>query len=168
MTFEKRQASDSKFYEYRATTLVQAPVQAVIDAIWLGVTGSIPPTVKKRAVLSKTDTEYLVYDQIKAPVVSDRDVTIKIRKMARGDGIGEIRFDAMNWLGPPPDPQYVRLPVVRGAWTVTPEAGGTRLTYECYSEPGGSIPAFLARGAQQDQIAIDVGRVLVLLHPNKP
>ena len=90
VTFEKRQASDSKFYEYRATTLVQAPVQAVIDAIWLGVTGSIPPTVKKRAVLSKTDTEYLVYDQIKAPVVSDRDVTIKIRKMARGDGIGEI------------------------------------------------------------------------------
>ena len=30
VTFEKRQASDSKFYEYRATTLVQAPVQAIL------------------------------------------------------------------------------------------------------------------------------------------
>src|SRR5437764_256991 len=61
VTFEKRQATGSKFYEYRASTVVQDPVPAVIDAIWRGVTGSIPPTVKRRTVLAQNDTEYLVY-----------------------------------------------------------------------------------------------------------
>jgi hypothetical protein len=37
----------------------------------------------------------------------------------------------------------------------------------CYSDPGGSIPAFMARGAQQDQVMVDMHRALArALHPD--
>jgi hypothetical protein len=121
--------------------------------------------VKKREVLRKTDSEFLVYDRIKAPVVSDRDVTILIRKQADpARGVFEVRFESTSTHGPPLDPKHVRIPVVRGAWTLEPAAGGsTHLSYQCYSEPGGSIPAWIARGAQQDQVVLDFERIFIPL-----
>jgi hypothetical protein len=160
VTYERRAVAGSHFYEYRASTSVPAAPEAVLAGIWSGITEALPPTVKKRVVLQRTDHEYVVYDQIRTPVVSDRDVTIRIHKERRADGTLEVRFDSVNQLGPPPDPKFVRLPVVRGAWTIEAAAGGSRLTYVCYSEPGGSIPAFLVRGAQQDQVPLDVNRIL--------
>jgi hypothetical protein len=55
----------------------------------------------------------------------------------------------------------VRLPKVTGSWRAEPDpAGGVNLTYRCYSEPGGSVPAFLVRGAQQDSLLKEFVRVL--------
>jgi hypothetical protein len=160
VTYEKRAVSGSKYYEYRASVAVAAPPARAADAVWSGITSAIPPTVKKRTVLSRAADEMLIYDQIHTPVVSDRDVTIKIRRSAHGDEF-QIRFEAANELGPSPNNDYVRIPVVRGQWTIAPVAGGgSRLVYECYSEPGGTIPAFLVRGAQQSEIAHDVNRIL--------
>jgi hypothetical protein len=165
VTFEKRPHPGSSFYDYRATTVVAFPPQTVLDAIWSGITQSLPSTVKKREVLAHTDSEFVVYDQIKAPVVSDRDVTIRIRKVQRPDGGAlEVHFDSTTDVGPPAAPGHVRIPVVRGQWTIMAAPGGSLLTYSCYSEPGGSIPAFMARGAQQDQVPLDVGRILDRLH----
>jgi hypothetical protein len=41
--------------------------------------------------------------------------------------------------------------------------GGSALTYVCYSEPGGSVPAFMVRGGQQDKIVEAVERMLGVL-----
>jgi hypothetical protein len=157
--YEKRPVAGSKWLEYRGSTFVALPPEQMLAAIWSGITDAVPATVKKRQVLRRTDSEFVVYDQIKAPVVSDRDVTIRIYKVVQPNAI-EVRFESNEALGPPPDPKHVRIPVVRGAWTLVAAPGGTRLTYTCYSEPGGSIPAFLARGAQRDQVALDVERIL--------
>lgn len=160
VTYEKRGVSGSKWLEYRGTTTVPLSPAETLAQIWSGITEALPSTVKKREVLRKSDTEFVVYDQIKAPVVSDRDVTIRISKVVRPDVI-EVRFQSDESLGPPPASGYVRIPVVRGAWTlVAAPGGGTRLSYTCYSEPGGSIPAWLARGAQRDQVVLDVERIL--------
>jgi hypothetical protein len=160
VTYEKRAVGGSRFAEYRATTAVaQSPAQTSA-AVWSAVTDSVPATVKKRTVLSRGSDELVIYDQIHTPVVSDRDVTIRIRRATRGDEL-EIRFETANDVGPPPATGFVRLPVVRGRWLLSPSAGGgTRIVYQCYSEPGGSIPAFLVRGAQQSEVAKDVERVL--------
>ena len=49
------------------------------------------------------------------------------------------------------DGKHVRMPVIRGGWILQPTAtGGTHIVYTVLSEPGGSLPAFLARGAQVD------------------
>jgi len=157
--YEKRAVAGSKWLEYRASTEVPLTPEATLQQIWSGITEALPSTVKRRQVLQHTDSELIVYDQIKAPVVSDRDVTIRIHKVVQPGSI-EVRFESVESLGPPPDPKHVRIPVVRGAWTLEAAPGGTRLTYSCYSEPGGSIPAFLARGAQRDQVVLDVERIL--------
>ena len=65
----------------------------------------------------------------------------------------------------PVDPKLVRIPAIRGRWAVEPgDQGGSRLTYQSFSEPGGSIPAFMIHGAQLDQIVHDVETLLDRLH----
>ena len=162
VTYEKRAVAGSRYNEYRAVMEVAATPTETARTVWTAITDSVPPTVKRRQVLSRGADELVIYDQIHTPVVSDRDVTIRIRRIARGDEV-EVRFDSANELGPPPAAGFVRLPVVRGHWLLTPSPGGTHVVYECYSEPGGSIPAFLVRGAQQSEVAKDVERVLTRL-----
>jgi hypothetical protein len=161
VTYEKRAVPGSSYYEYRASFTVTAQPPAVVEAMWQAVTGATPPTVKKREVLKRSANEMLIYDQLHARVVSDRDVTLRLQRVPAPDGGGEIRFDTANELGPPPAAGFVRLPVVRGAWTAKAvPGGGTALTYVCYSEPGGSVPAFMVRGGQQDKIVEAVERML--------
>jgi hypothetical protein len=145
--------------EYRATMQVAiAPAQA-LETIWKVVTDGPPPSVKNRQFVKRSDDEVVVYDQIRTPVVSDRDVTLRISKVVRDDAL-EVRFQSTDALGPPPDRRFVRLPMVRGAWTLVAVQGGTRLTHVIYSEPGGSVPAFMIRGAQRNHMVSDVERML--------
>ena len=159
VTYERRAMPGSHFYAYRATLAVSARPSETARVVWTAITDSVPPTVKKRTVLQRSDDELVVYEQIHTPVVSDRDVTLRFRRVVRPDAI-EIEFQTANELGPPPASGLVRLPTVRGRWTLTPVANGTHVVYDCFSEPGGSVPAFLVRGAQQSQVAKDVERAL--------
>jgi hypothetical protein len=159
VSYAKRAVAGSPYNEYRAVVAIATPPPEAARVVWSAITEAIPPAVKKRTVISRDNDEMIIYDQIRTPVVSDRDVTIRIRRLVNGEGI-EIRFQSANELGPPPASGFVRLPVVRGRWILLPEPSGTRLIYECYSEPGGTIPAFLVRGAQQSEVAKDVERVL--------
>ena len=161
VTLERRPVEGSRYYEYRvhAHTTVSAP--AALERIWGGIGDERSPTVKHRTVVYRAEDELVVYDQIHAAVVSDRDVTIRIRKAADGRGGFEIAFESATDLGPPPAAGYVRLPVVRGSWRIEPTPdGGANIAYRCYSEPGGAIPAFLVRGAQQDSTLDEFERVL--------
>jgi hypothetical protein len=161
VTYEKRAVSGSPYLEYRATTGVTAPPQRVRDAVWQNITGSLPATIKHRTVLRRTPTSLLVYDEIHAPVVSDRDVTLLIEQIDLGEGTFAVRFANVTDLGPAPTSAYVRLPKVRGFWMFAPDgAGGSRVSYTCYSEAGGSVPPSFVRGAQEDQIIADITRGL--------
>jgi hypothetical protein len=154
ITLEKRAVPDSSFMEYRARAHATASAPAVVSRIWNAISGVQAPPITQRKVLKHGEDEIVVYDQIHAPVVKDRDVTIRIRKVADPrTGAVEISFESRPELGPPPAQGYVRLPVVRGDWRVEPASdGGANVSYRCYSEPGGAIPAFLVRGTQQGNV----------------
>jgi hypothetical protein len=166
VTLEKRAVPGSKFFEYRATAISPASPTAVLRGIWTGVTEELPSTVKQRKVLQRSPDEILFYDQIRTPVVSDRDFTIRIWwKRDEPTGVIEVPFATVNDRGPPPAAGHVRVPAIHGDWIIAPLASPdgeprTRITFLCYSDPGGSIPAFMARGAQQDQVMIDIHRIL--------
>jgi hypothetical protein len=161
VTLEKRAVDGSRFLDYRARGHSTASPEAAVMKIWGDIGGPQSPTIKKRTVVRRTDDEVVVYDQIHAPVVSDRDVVIQIRKVADGRGSFEIQFQSAPELGPPPAKGYVRLPMVRGRWRIDPDgAGGSHVQYTCYSEPGGSVPAFLVRGTQQDNVFEEFVRVM--------
>jgi hypothetical protein len=160
ITFEKRSVGGSQYYEHRAQVVINAPPAEVTALIWRNIADAPPETVTKRSVLARTPTQVLVYDQIHSNIVSDRDVTVAIRRIDHPDHRIEIRFDTMNALGPPPDGKHVRIPVVRGSWSLTAAPnGGTQLTYICYSEPGGAVPPLLVRPTLENQVIMDVERI---------
>ncbi len=163
VTYEKRAVAGSRFFEYHAHTVVAMGPTALSDLIWAAIVNHTPPTVQKRVIVSRSDQEIVVYDQIHVPVIRDRDVAIRIHKNVAGT-TATIDFQTANELAPPESKAYVRLPVVRGGWRLTPSGSGTLLEYSCYSEPGGSVPAFLARGVQDDELIQDVERILTLLN----
>jgi hypothetical protein len=161
VTLEKRSVDGSRFYEYRVRAHITVNPAVAIERLWAGIGDERSPTIKHRTVVKRAADELVVYDQIHAAVVSDRDVTIRIRRSGDAARGYEIAFESTAELGPPPAAGYVRLTVVRGDWRIDPAAGGgSNLTYRCYSEPGGSIPAFLVRGAQQDSTLDEFERVL--------
>lgn len=156
VAYDKRAVPGSKFPEYRAVFTVPRPPEAAIDAVWmLWKEGSIDHA-GSREYLRRTDEEIVVHDRITTPVVNDREVTLRLVKMKAPLG---LRFESRSDLAPPPTPGHVQLPVVRGQWVMDVVPEGTRLTFTCYSEPGGSVPALFVRGALQSQFVRDVERV---------
>ena len=161
VTLERRSVDGSRYYEYRVHAHTTVAPAVAIDRIWSGIGDERSPTVKHRTVVRRADDELVVYDQIHAAVVSDRDVTIRIRRSGDAARGFDIAFESTAELGPPPAAGYVRLTVVRGSWRIEPAPdGGSNIAYRCYSEPGGAIPAFLVRGAQQDSTLDEFERVL--------
>src|SRR3954465_12063476 len=80
VVLEKKSVEGSSFYEYRARAHVTAPANQIIDSIWSGVLAmQHPPSVAKRVIVRHDDAEIIIYDQIRTPVVSDRDVTMRLR-----------------------------------------------------------------------------------------
>ncbi len=158
---ERRPVSGSRFFEYRVAAHSPLPPEAIIEKMWNHVTEATA-LVKKRQVLKKEPTELVLYDQIQTPVVSDRDYTLLVRKRMEPDRHSyQLTFETANHLGPPVDPHFVRIPAIRGSWSIEPgEGGGSRLTYRTYSEPGGSVPAFMIHGAQVDQAISNVEGLL--------
>ena len=62
----------------------------------------------------------------------------------------------------------MRISVISAGWYVEPDGkGGTRLGYFAFSEPGGSVPAWLVRGAQADRSMADVVRMVKRLQPKR-
>jgi len=161
VTLERRAVAGSKFYEHRSIIELPVEPERAAEEVWATMSGGDMESLKRREILRQSADEIVMYDQIRAPVVSDRDYTVSVRRVH--DPLKrrwEFRCETHNELGPPPAPGYVRIPVVRAGWIVEPDGrGGTRLTYYAYSEPGGLIAAFVARGAQADRALADVIRM---------
>jgi hypothetical protein len=159
LTLERRSVPGSRYYEYRSVIDVPLPPARVADEVWRVLRDGDMEALKHRDILRASDGELVIYDQIRTPIVSDRDYTIRVRRVVEGERT-QFRCTTANELGPPPARGYVRIPVIRAGWMTAPDGrGGTLLTYYAFSEPGGSLPAFLVRGAQQDRSLADVVRM---------
>ena len=131
----------SKFMEYRARATTPASPQVVLRGLWTGLSEPPQGTVRKRELIRKSDSELVFYDQVKTPVVSDRDYTMRIyqSRTKRAASCRCASRPPTSWA--PAAAGFVRIPVVRGSWLIEPGmAAAPKLTYQCYSEPGGSIP----------------------------
>ena len=161
ITLERRKPDDSRFYEHRAVVDLPRVDPAVAEGeIWKALRGGDMDSLKHRDVLKESADELVIYDQIHTPVVSDRDYTIVVRRHRVGT---RMWFDCAtaNDRGPPPNPKFVRIGEIHAGWYVEPNGhGGTRLGYFAFSEPGGSVPAWLVRGAQADRSMADVARMV--------
>lgn len=158
ITVERRPVPGSGFYEHRAVVELPIAPAAAAEDVWRALRGGDMATLKHREVLAESPAELLIYDQIRTPVVSDRDYVIKVtRTYDAARQRTEFRCATVSGVGPPVAAGHVRIPIIRAGWQVEPGRGpGTRLTYYAYSEPGGLITALLARSAQADRAVADI------------
>jgi hypothetical protein len=151
LTLQERPIKGSKYSEYRVVTDAPYPVSALCQHIYeWGTKGTDHPGVKLHQVLKDGPDDRVIYNQIEAPVASDRDYALTVVRRREPDGTCRIRFWISNELAPPKPAGFVRMERLWGSWLFQPLPGAkARLTYTLFADPAGSIPAFLVRRPQK-------------------
>jgi hypothetical protein len=140
--------------EVKAETVVSAPparVLAVLEDVEHYV--DFMPYMMDARVLRRFEGGHIEYQHIDPPFVDERDYTLDMRITTEPDGTIRRRWTEANLEAPAPVAGRVRVLVNRGSWTLAPLPGGmTGLTYYVHSDPGGSLPAWLANKANTTSI----------------
>lgn len=151
---ERRPVPGTGWKEHRAVAHSDLPPERVFAAAHASKRDDPKSQryVKTYRVLRETDHDRLVYEQVRAPLVSDRDYTVHIAWHGdAGKRVYEVTFEVRNSEGPPPAEGVVRMETLRGRWHIEAgPAGGSRIEYQVLSDPAGSLPSWVARGAQVD------------------
>ncbi len=131
--------------ELRATTTTKLSVEALCAAAFGdGSFDAKEPTLKARKLLEKGDEELVVYDQLATPVVSDRDVIIKVRRQKGADGTCRVFTDAIARDDTPEAKGFVRIAWLKGDWLFAPNGKGeTAVTYTIFTDPKSSLPRMM-------------------------
>jgi hypothetical protein len=148
---DERSVEGSPLLEVRASGRSARPPAVVLETVWdQREYVRFVPHLKRLDVLAEGPDWILVYERIAMPLVSDRDYTIRLRRVAiPGTGGFEVPFASADAEGPPEDPSHVRVRSIAGAWSIEPDPdGGTRATYTVRSDPGGVVPAWLVNRLQ--------------------
>jgi ribosome-associated toxin RatA of RatAB toxin-antitoxin module len=150
----RRPRSGPGHYETRATGEIAAStavVHAVLDDAE-SYPRFMPYTVECR-VLKREGDSVLTYQRISAPLVSDRDYTLRVRttsKTVEGGTSYRSRWETENAAGPAEKPGVIRVKLCEGGWLLEPVGPNTtRATYSVYTDSGGVIPAFIKNTGSQ-------------------
>jgi hypothetical protein len=160
---ERREVPGSHFDELRLSLFSRLSLQSLCDAVYPQVVATNPEKrFKKMELLRQTDDERWTYEQISVPVVSDRDYVMHVKlNQPASSGRCEVTFETVTDPSRPPVQGLVRIPVIRGRWQLMPVSDGrVSVLYEIFSEPGGAVPAFLAKGSQRSA-AVDFMKIIL-------
>jgi hypothetical protein len=140
LTFRDDQQLNAR--EVRAVAeLPHAPGRII--AVVCDFTQALDPDTRESRVLSgEIGSRYEIYLRYAARylVVSARDVVLDVRREANGCAWSEVAGRV------PPQSGTVRMPLLRGSWTVEPlDASRSRVTYQIAVRPGGTIPGWMVR-----------------------
>ncbi|MBM7062142.1 START domain-containing protein [Pseudomonas sp. UL073] len=136
----------SKYKAYRGVVDIKADVQA-INALQEDVQGScawIHACAEMRLLKGNGD-EAWTYSKIEMPwPVTGRDLVLHVKTDKAADGSIVRHLQAEPKLVPEENGQ-IRVPKLVGEWKMTPKGPGvTEVVYQVQTEPGGSIPSWLA------------------------
>ncbi|HMG05562.1 MAG TPA: START domain-containing protein [Chthoniobacterales bacterium] len=150
----RRPRSGPGHNESKVIGAIAAPtevVHAVIDDIE-AYSQFMPYTVECR-VLKRDADSVLTYQRISAPLVSDRDYTLRVRttvKTVEGGKSYFSRWETENALGPAEKRGVVRVNLCEGSWLLEPVGpNSTRATYMIYTDSGAALPDFIKNTGSQ-------------------
>jgi ribosome-associated toxin RatA of RatAB toxin-antitoxin module len=135
--------------EVRATAEVDFPAARVFPLVCdFTHYGSLVSGVQETTVLSgAVPADYEIYLRY-APrfvVVAARDVVVRVQGASRPDGSGGCQWTHVTG-GEPERKGIVRMPLLRGSWTIEPlTATRARVVYQVTVDPGGRLPGWLVR-----------------------
>jgi hypothetical protein len=160
---DRREVPSSSYDELRLSIVSSSDIQRLCDAIYPARLAAKPERrFKKQVLLRETPTERWTYEQVSVPVVSDRDYVMHVTlEQPASSGHCSVAFQTEDDPAHPPVKGFVRIPNIRGHWDVFPVGPGKlSVQYRIFSEPGGGVPAFLARSGQRNA-AIDFMKIIL-------
>ncbi|MDD0843681.1 START domain-containing protein [Pseudomonas sp. Gutcm_11s] len=136
----------SKYKAYRGVTTIKSDV-ASLRALQEDVQGSCKwiHACAEQSLLKHEGAESWVYTRFEMPwPVTARDSVLHVVTVENADGSLVRKLDGQPEYRPA-DKDHVRVASLEGAWTFVPKADGmVEVTYQVHTEPGGSVPSWLA------------------------
>lgn len=152
LTIEAREG-EGGYTEFRATAHCRATPLAMAEAVWRwNERGVEAQMLERRLVVSDAPRERLVFSVVRAPVVAKRESLIRFKRAEEPEGVVQIVFESEAGVRPVGVEEGVRVRV-RGLWRFVPDGrGGTMVEHRVVSDPGGGLPPWMVKGAQQELV----------------
>ncbi|WP_342622802.1 START domain-containing protein [Pseudomonas alkylphenolica] len=135
----------SDYKAYRGVTLIKAPL-AKVRALQEDVVGACAwiHECKSQKLLKTEGNQSWTYTQFNTPwPVTPRDSILHVTTTEEADGSLTRKLEGVpKYL--PEEKGFVRVAKVQGFWKLQPKDGGTEVTYQVHTEPGGSVPSMVA------------------------
>ncbi len=136
----------SRYKAYRGVTTIKADM-ATLRALQEDVSGSCAwiHECREQKLLKYEGAESWTYTRFNTPwPVTPRDSVLHVTTKVDADGsVIRILEGVADYV--PPEQGYVRVTKVEGLWKLTPNgAGQVEVVYQVQTEPGGSVPSWLA------------------------
>jgi hypothetical protein len=153
---ERRTVAGSNLKEFRGRAEVQAPPASIL-AVFADVdraTEWMDSCNRSYSVEDLSDREKVVYNRTHAPwPVSDRDAVLhNVVRFDEAARTVELQFWSVDDQKAPPVKGVVRMPFLRGHWTLesSPDGNTTRVEYQVHANPGGRLPDWLVNYVSRD------------------
>jgi hypothetical protein len=135
----------SKYQAYRGVAVIKAPLEKLV-AMQEDVASAckwIHSCLQQRLLKTEGDQSWL-YSQFETPwPVQARDAIFHVT--TRHDPAGVVVRELAGEPGYQPEAKgFVRVNSATGFWRMTPTADGVEVVYQMHTEPGGSVPGWLA------------------------
>ncbi len=142
-----QQVPGSNFQAFRGVTRLRADMSRLL-ALQEDVSGACAwiHACSEQKLLGQQGDLSWTYSRFHSPwPVQPRDLVLQITtERAADSSVTRILHGVADYL--PPQPGFVRVSKVEGHWILRPHPGGeVEVIYQVHSEPGGSVPAWLAR-----------------------
>lgn len=136
----------SKYKAYRGETLIKAPI-AKVRALQEDAAGACAwiHECKLQKLLKHEGDDVWTYTQFNTPVmVTPRDSVLKVTTTIGADGtVTRMLRGVPDYV--PEEAGFVRVTQVEGYWKLTPKGpDSTEVSYQVHTEPGGSVPSWVA------------------------
>ena len=169
---ERRSAGDSSLLsELRLTAHSPVAPSAFMATLWRH--DEYPrflPYLKRLDVLRDEGDAKLIYEQIRVPVLKDRDMTVRVTRTVSPDAATyEVVSTAVPDEGPPESPDHVRVRTSLARWWLAPAPdGGTTVAYTIRIDPGGRLPTWILDAIQRDAAVKILHAMLDRARKNNP
>jgi hypothetical protein len=152
ITVEEEETPGRALPIFTGTTTMAAPPEQVVAWIRAVHTHTEWMHSCEEARRLRLDGDAVIaYNRIGSPwPVSDRDVVLRSTGTELEGGGIRIEFRSTTEENVPVARGVVRMPRLVGSYDLRPVEGGTRVVYTVDSDPGGRLPAWLARQAGRD------------------
>lgn len=152
-----RDVPGSDVREVKSISVVPAPPARVFAVVMeLDNYVRFMPYVQEARIIKRIDdNSFYGYQKLDPPMVSERDYTLRYTTIKDpANNYYRLSWDEANDKGPAKKDGVVRLEICKGWWSLEPEQGGqaTRATYWLYTDPGGSIPSWIANKANTSSL----------------